>query len=203
MRRSDIPEDLVSLIKERSDIAKVISSCVTLTRAGQHLKGLCPFHTEKTPSFFVNPTRQRFHCFGCGIDGDVIAFLMKTRGVTFHDAVHDLSRQIGFDMPLAQAHGKRRKSVLPKPRPRPPDWRCQASRLEDHTLTLWLRAERVLTAASGLDIGAWDDAELNASLAAVAKAYVDLGRADLLTDIAFHLRCRGLEEEAKRRTHAA
>ena len=79
-----IREDDISEVREKARIDDVVSSYVTLKNAGGGtLKGLCPFHDEKTPSFNVNPARQFFHCFGCGEGGDVIAFLMKVDGLTF------------------------------------------------------------------------------------------------------------------------
>ena len=69
-----IPESVVHQIQERLDIVEVIGGSLPLKRAGQHYKAACPFHTEKTPSFMVNPTKQIFHCFGCGVGGDVISF---------------------------------------------------------------------------------------------------------------------------------
>ncbi|MGH7254618.1 MAG: DNA primase, partial [Nitrospirales bacterium] len=69
-------------------------------RAGQHLKGLCPFHAEKTPSFTVSPSRQMFHCFGCGVGGNVFTFIMKIEGTAFPDAVRELGRRTGIPVPL-------------------------------------------------------------------------------------------------------
>ena len=159
-------------------------------RSSDRFVACCPAHPDRNPSLSISLGERGLlvKCWaGCALDE-----ILTPLGLSARDLFYD-----------ADADPRERQRIQRTPRAARLDWRCQASRLEDHTLTLWLRAERVLTAATGLDIGAWDDAELNASLAAVAKAYVDLGRADLLTDVAFHLRCRGLEEEAKRRAHAA
>jgi DNA primase len=93
-----IPNETVSLIRERVDIVEVIGESVELKRAGASFKGLCPFHQEKTPSFNVNPARQMFHCFGCGVGGDVISFVMNYEGRTFSDAVRELGERIGIEV---------------------------------------------------------------------------------------------------------
>lgn len=93
-----ISKDLIRQIKDRTDIADVVSGYVGLTKAGQNMKGLCPFHAEKTPSFTVSPSRQVFHCFGCGVGGDVFAFLMKRENLAFMDAVRELGRRAGVEV---------------------------------------------------------------------------------------------------------
>src|ERR671936_665124 len=97
-----IPQDVIERVKERTDLVELVSGYVTLTRAGQNLKALCPFHAEKTPSFTVSPTRQMFHCFGCGVGGNVLTFLMKIEGATFPEAVRELARRAGIDLPVAE-----------------------------------------------------------------------------------------------------
>ncbi|MCL1920038.1 MAG: DNA primase [Kiritimatiellaeota bacterium] len=82
-------------IRARVDIVEFIGARVALKRAGASYKGCCPFHGEKTPSFHVNPARQRYHCFGCGEDGDVFTFLMKLDGLAFMDAVRLLADRAG------------------------------------------------------------------------------------------------------------
>src|SRR5579885_3364869 len=94
-----IPEDVIAQIGERADIVDIVSGYVALTRSGQNLKGLCPFHNEKTPSFTVSPSRQIFHCFGCGAGGNVFTFLMKLEGGSFPDTVRDLGKRLGIDVP--------------------------------------------------------------------------------------------------------
>ncbi|WP_447974173.1 DNA primase [Nitrospira sp. Kam-Ns4a] len=106
MTQGLIPQDIIELIRERTDIAEVVSGYVTLTRAGQNLKGLCPFHSEKTPSFNVSPSRQIFHCFGCGVGGNVFTFLMKIEGKDFPEAVRELGRRAGIAVP-EQVQGER------------------------------------------------------------------------------------------------
>ena len=96
-----VSQELIRQIKERADITEVVSGYVSLTRAGQNLKGLCPFHAEKTPSFTVSPSRQVFHCFGCGAGGDVVAFLMKRENMGFVESVRELGRRAGVDVTVA------------------------------------------------------------------------------------------------------
>jgi len=92
-------EDTVQLIKETANIADVIGEHVTLRRAGANLKGLCPFHPEKTPSFTVNPDRKTYHCFGCGEGGDVISFMMQFHRLNFAEALKELARKYHIALP--------------------------------------------------------------------------------------------------------
>ena len=84
-----IPEDIIAEVRNRTDIAQVIGEQVALTRAGAQLRGLCPFHAERTPSFFVYPQKQFFICYGCGKKGDVFRFLMEQQARTFVDVVRE------------------------------------------------------------------------------------------------------------------
>jgi len=93
-----IPEDLIERIKEKIDIVDVISEYVALKPSGENYKGLCPFHTEKTPSFVVSPKKDIFHCFGCGAGGNVFSFIMKIRGLTFPEAVEYLAEKVGISI---------------------------------------------------------------------------------------------------------
>ncbi|MBX3236690.1 MAG: DNA primase [Nitrospiraceae bacterium] len=99
MGRGLISDDVINQIRDRVDIAEIVGQHVALTRAGQNLKGLCPFHQEKSPSFNVSPSRQIFHCFGCGAGGNVFSFLMKLTGAPFPEVVRDLGRKAGVDVP--------------------------------------------------------------------------------------------------------
>ncbi|HAF08330.1 TPA: DNA primase, partial [candidate division WOR-3] len=91
-------EDLIFKIKELNPIDSVISEYVKLKKSGKSLKGLCPFHSEKTPSFFVNTQGGYFYCFGCGKGGDVITFIQYIENVDFKDAVEILARKSGIDV---------------------------------------------------------------------------------------------------------
>ena len=94
-----IPEDKISEIKNAADIVDVVSETVLLKKAGKNFIGLCPFHSEKTPSFTVSPDKQIFHCFGCGVGGNVISFLMKQEGLSFPEAARHLAKRYGVSIP--------------------------------------------------------------------------------------------------------
>jgi len=101
-----IPEALIAEILRRTDIVELIGGHLPLKAAGRTHKALCPFHTEKTPSFIVNPERQIFHCFGCGEGGDAITFLMKHERLTFPEAARYLAERAGVSLPtLGTRHG--------------------------------------------------------------------------------------------------
>lgn len=93
------PPELLETIQAHNDIVEVVSRYLPLKKAGSTYKALCPFHSEKTPSFFVNPQRQIFHCFGCGAGGDVFSFLMRQDGLTFPEAVRLLAERAGIPLP--------------------------------------------------------------------------------------------------------
>jgi DNA primase len=96
--RGLISEDMINQVKDRVDIAEVVGHHVSLTKAGQNLKGLCPFHQEKSPSFTVNSSKQIFHCFGCGAGGNVFTFLTRITGTSFPEVVRDLGRKVGIEI---------------------------------------------------------------------------------------------------------
>ena len=100
-----IPEEVIAEILRRTDIVELIGGFLPLRAAGRTHKTLCPFHTEKTPSFIVNPERQIFHCFGCGEGGDAIAFLVKHERLTFPEAVRTLAERAGVSLPAARGGG--------------------------------------------------------------------------------------------------
>jgi DNA primase len=94
-------EDAIGRVREQTDIVALIGEHVTLKRSGASFKGLCPFHSEKSPSFYVHPQRQFFHCFGCQASGDVITFVMKLEGLAFPEAVRRLAERAGVELPSA------------------------------------------------------------------------------------------------------
>ncbi|UCE66317.1 MAG: DNA primase [Candidatus Zixiibacteriota bacterium] len=94
-----IPEDIVQRIKNESDIISVVSEFVNLRKSGKDFKGLCPFHQEKTPSFFVIPAKQFYHCFGCGKGGNVINFIMDHERLEYPDALRFLAQKAGIEIP--------------------------------------------------------------------------------------------------------
>ena len=89
---------LLEEIKSKIDIVEFISDYVQLKRSSQNYKGLCPFHSEKTPSFMVSPSRQIFHCFGCGVGGDIVSFLMKRENLLFDEAVRYIAKKACIEM---------------------------------------------------------------------------------------------------------
>ena len=109
-----VPREKIDDVRDRTNIVDVIKRYVELKRAGTgSWKGLCPFHTEKTPSFHVHETRQFFHCFGCGEKGDVFGFLAKVEQRTFTEVLRDLAQQAGVELPEREAMslGERRARV--------------------------------------------------------------------------------------------
>ncbi len=88
----------VDEVKERLDIAEYIGRHIQLQKSGRYFKGLCPFHTEKTPSFFVFPDRQSWHCFGCNKGGDIFTFVMEFEGLDFRSALEELARRAGVEL---------------------------------------------------------------------------------------------------------
>ena len=95
-------KDAVQRVKDAAQIVDIIGECVSLKRAGANMKGLCPFHAEKTPSFMVNPARQSFHCFGCGEGGDVFSFMMKYYNLTFPETLKQLAQRYQITLPEKQ-----------------------------------------------------------------------------------------------------
>ena len=96
MRYSD---DILNEIKENNDIVEVISQYVHLKRSGRNYFGICPFHNEKSPSLSVSPDKQIFHCFGCGIGGNVITFISKIEGIGFKEAIENLAERANISLP--------------------------------------------------------------------------------------------------------
>jgi DNA primase len=89
-------------VKQQTDIVRIVGEYVQLKKAGQNFRGLCPFHSEKTPSFNVHPTRQIYHCFGCGKGGDVFSFVMEMEKCEFPDAVRTVAEKSGIAVPRAK-----------------------------------------------------------------------------------------------------
>src|SRR5918911_3675644 len=96
------PASFVDELKSHVDIVQVVQERVPLKKAGVTWKGLCPFHGEKTPSFHVNGDKGCFHCFGCGVGGDVISFVELHDKVSFPEAVRQLAARVGLHLPEPQ-----------------------------------------------------------------------------------------------------
>ncbi len=116
-----IPPSFIQDLLSRVDIAEIVGRHVTLRKAGANHMGLCPFHGEKSPSFAVSPSRQTYHCFGCGVHGNAIGFLMEHLGMGFVDAVSDLSQAVGLAVPKDE---------------RSPEERERFAKLKEHQVTL-------------------------------------------------------------------
>ena len=101
-----IPEDTLQAIRDRVDLVDLIGRHVHLKKSGRNFVGLCPFHTEKTPSFNVNIEKQIYHCFGCGEGGNAITFLMQHENLTFPEAARTLARELGIEVPERETSGE-------------------------------------------------------------------------------------------------
>lgn len=106
-----LDQDAVRTIKDRIDIVELIGESVQLRRAGRSFRGLCPFHSEKTPSFFVSSERQTYHCFGCGRGGDLFSFVMEREGMTFPEALAMLADRAGVTLERFDGRPGRSKGV--------------------------------------------------------------------------------------------
>lgn len=105
-----IPEDVISEVQRSADIVDIISESVALRKAGRDHLGLCPFHTEKTPSFTVSSQKQMFHCFGCGVGGSVFSYVMRRQGISFPEAVRQLADRYGIRIPEAPLNEQQRRA---------------------------------------------------------------------------------------------
>ena len=108
-----IPRENIEQILNATDIVDLVNSYVPLKRAGAQFRACCPFHNEKTPSFYVNPTRQSFKCFGCGAGGDAITFVRDYENLPFSEAIRKLAQRSGVPLQEEQndpkAEQKRRQ----------------------------------------------------------------------------------------------
>ncbi|MDD2366608.1 MAG: DNA primase [Desulfuromonadaceae bacterium] len=105
-----IPDEKVREVADRTSIVEVVSDYLPLRRAGSNYLGLCPFHSEKTPSFTVNPAKEIFHCFGCGVGGNAFSFVMRIEGLSFPESVKLLARKTGVEIEERQLTPAERKS---------------------------------------------------------------------------------------------
>lgn len=105
-------EALIDEIKVNNDIVDIISQYVILKRSGRNFLGLCPFHKEKTPSFSVSPDKQIFHCFGCGVGGDVISFVCKMENINYREALETLAEKAGITLPTSDNDKDAKKDIL-------------------------------------------------------------------------------------------
>lgn len=120
-----IPQQFIDDLLRRVDVVEIVGQHVQLKKAGVNYSGLCPFHTEKSPSFTVSPTKQFYHCFGCGAHGTALGFLIEHLGMPFPQAVEELARRVGLEVPRQAPPGD------PQARKRETD---QRARLKDYLL---------------------------------------------------------------------
>ncbi|MCD4674963.1 MAG: DNA primase, partial [Desulfobacula sp.] len=106
-----IPEEKISEILNTSDIVDIISESVILKKSGRNFFGLCPFHSEKTPSFSVNASKQIFHCFGCSAGGNVLSFIMKYHGITFPEAAKMVARKYNITIETKEINPSKRREL--------------------------------------------------------------------------------------------
>ena len=110
-----IPRNFIDELLTRTDIIEVIHARVPLKKAGRDYKACCPFHTEKTPSFVVSPSKQYYHCFGCGLHGSALSFMMEYEHLDFIEAVESLASDLGLDVPRETPPHTRNKTAVIKP----------------------------------------------------------------------------------------
>ncbi len=105
-------DEIIDEVRQTNDIVDVISQYVHLKRSGRNYFGLCPFHNEKSPSFSVSPDKQIFHCFGCGVGGNVFTFLTKIEGINFVEAVQMLAEKSNIQLPISDNSADVEKEIL-------------------------------------------------------------------------------------------
>ena len=105
-------DEIIEEVRQSNDIVDIISQYVHLKRSGRNYFGLCPFHNEKSPSFSVSPDKQIFHCFGCGVGGNVFTFLMKIEGISFVEAVQTLAERANIQLPTLENNVDTAKEIL-------------------------------------------------------------------------------------------
>lgn len=116
-----IPSHILDQLNSQADLVSIIGRHTTLKRSSNEYKGCCPFHGEKTPSFYVNPQKNIYHCFGCGIAGNAISFLRDYENLTFLEAVKELSRQTGIEIPKEDTQAvKYQRAPMPSAPAAPP-----------------------------------------------------------------------------------
>src|SRR6185436_5090105 len=130
------PQQFIDELKHHADIVVVIQDYVSLKKVGATYKGLCPFHGEKTPSFHVNRDKGFFHCFGCGVGGDVLKFLELHEKIGFHDAVKQLAARFGMALPELEQNDEQRAGAAER----------EALLKVHEAAAAWLRAQLIAPA---------------------------------------------------------
>jgi len=158
-----IPQGFIDELLARSDIVEVVGSRVQLKKAGREWKAPCPFHNEKTPSFWVSPDKQFYHCFGCGAHGTALGFLMEYDKLPFPDAVEELASRLGLDVPREDdGRGPRQRAgedlydLLGQVTQFYRDALRDSSRARDYVMRRGLNSETCVKFAIGYAPDAWD-----------------------------------------------
>ncbi|MEN3041812.1 MAG: DNA primase [Fervidobacterium sp.] len=102
-----IKRQIIELVKEKNDIVEVVSEYVNLQKVGANYRGLCPFHLETSPSFYVSPAKNMYHCFGCGASGDVVKFVQEIENISYTEAIKKLAERAGVDIDIDEEDEKR------------------------------------------------------------------------------------------------
>ena len=104
-------DEVIEEVRSRNDIVDVIGSYISLKHKGNSHTACCPFHHEKTPSFHVSREKQMYHCFGCGVGGNVFTFLMEHENYTFPEALEALAERVGYDLPKQEMSAQAKKQA--------------------------------------------------------------------------------------------
>ena len=105
-------DDVIEEVRSRNDVVDLIGNYIKLTKKGSSYFGLCPFHNEKSPSFSVSPDKQIFHCFVCGVGGNVFSFITQIEGINFVEAVQMLAERANIQLPTLQDNGDSQREEL-------------------------------------------------------------------------------------------
>jgi len=108
-----IPDSFIQDLLNRVDIVDVVERYLPLKKAGQNYQACCPFHKEKSPSFTVSPTKQFYHCFGCGAHGSAVSFVMEYQAISFPDAVRSLAESVGMQVPVEEGDARPEDKTAP------------------------------------------------------------------------------------------
>lgn len=143
-----IPQSFIDDLLNRTDIVDVVSSRVQLKKAGKNYTACCPFHKEKTPSFSVSPDKQFYYCFGCGAGGNALGFLMDHDNLDFPQAVEDLAKAAGMEIPARKAVARTNRGNRPirhciRCSPPPPIFTGRRSRAIPHAKPPWITSRAV------------------------------------------------------------
>ena len=166
-----IPNHILEQLNSQADLISIIGRHTTLKRAGSEYKGCCPFHGEKSPSFYVNPQKNIYHCFGCSVGGNAISFLRDYENLTFIEAVKELSKQTGIEIPEEEQQNVSYQRSKPKPIAKPTP---QPSTQSSEPPTDYPEAQATYNENTGYD----DNAGYTNAPNHIPYAHMDYGSAD-------------------------